>query len=129
MKTNEAVQAKGHHIHDEESKLKDNKLNKISRDKVQTWTINMKRDNKKLVIPPERKSTLNKIIFDTSWYAVVADTEDLIIEYSMRKEMITNLYVKDEEQESPYCKLRKQHLRDCPDNTLGIKEERHAEAL
>ena len=42
LKTDEAVQAKGHHIHEEESKMKDSKLtNKISCDKVQARTINI----------------------------------------------------------------------------------------
>ena len=126
LKTDEAAQAKGHHIHDEESKMKDNKLtNKISWDKVQARIINMERDNKKLVNRPRRKNTLKKIILDTSWCVMVAETEDLIIEYSMRREMITNHYIKEEEQESPYCKTRKQHLRDWPDDTLRIEEEGH----
>ena len=58
LKTVEAVQAKVHHIHDEESKMKDKLTNKISCDKVQTRTIDIKRDNKKLATRPERKSTL-----------------------------------------------------------------------
>ena len=50
LKTDEATQAKGHHIHDGESKMKENKLtNKMSCDKVQARAINMERDNKKLV--------------------------------------------------------------------------------
>ena len=94
LKTDEAVQAKEHHIHDDKSKKKDIKLkNKISCDEVQASTINMERDN---------KNTLKKIILDTSWCVMVAETEDFIIEYSMRREMITNHYVKEEEQESPY---------------------------
>ena len=119
LKTDEAVQAKVYYIHDEESKKKDNKLtNKISCDEVQVRTINTERDNKKLVNRPRMKNTLKKIILDTSWCVMVAETEDLIIEYSMRREMIANHYVKEEEQESPYSKMRKQHLRDWPDDTL-----------
>ena len=46
-------QAKGH---DEESKMKDNKLtNKISCDKVQARTINMERDDTKLATPTAEK--------------------------------------------------------------------------
>ena len=130
LKTDEAVQAKGHHIHDEESKKKDSKLtNKISCDKVQARTINMERDDTRRVSRPRRKNTMKKIILHTSWGVMVAETEDFIFEYSMRREMITNHYVKEEEQESPYCKMRKQHLRDWPDDTLRIEEEGHAEAL
>ena len=41
LKTDEAVQSKGHHIHDGGSKMKDNKLtNKISCDAVETRIIN-----------------------------------------------------------------------------------------
>ena len=47
LKTGEAVQANGHHIYGEESKMKDTKLtNKISCDTVQTRAINMKRYKK-----------------------------------------------------------------------------------
>ena len=79
--------------------------------------------------PTAEKSTLKKIILDTSWCFMVAETEDLITEYSMTREIITNNYVKEEEQESPYCKMRNQHLRDWPDDTLRIEEEGHTEAL
>ena len=131
LKTGGAVQAKGHHIHDEESKMKDNKLTKkISCDKVQARTINMERDDTKLASRPRRKkSTMKKIILDTLWGVMVAETENFIFEYSMRREMIANHYIKEEEQESPYCKMRKQHLRDWPDDTLRIEKEGHAEAL
>ena len=54
---------------------------------------------------------------------MVAEAEDFIIEYFIRREMFTNLYVKEKGQESPYCKMRMQHLRDLPDDTLTIKEE------
>ena len=53
---------------------------------------------------------------------MVAETEDFIFEYSMRREMITNHYVKEEEQENAYCKMRKQHLRDWPDWELKRKD-------
>ena len=43
--------------------------------------------------------------------------------------MITYHYAKKKEQESPYCKMRKQHLRDWPVDTLRTEEEGHAEAL
>ena len=106
LKTDKAVQAKGHHIHEEGSKMKDNKLtNKISCDNVQTRTINVKRDNKKPVTRPERKKTLKKITLDTSRCAMVAETEGSIIEYSMRREIITHLYNKEGDQESPNCKM------------------------
>ena len=61
LNSGEAVQAKGHHIHDEESKMKDIKLtNKISCDKVQAGTINTERDDTKLVSRPRRKKYNDK---------------------------------------------------------------------
>ena len=60
---------------------------------------------------------------------MVAETEDLIIEYSMRREIVIHLYNKEGEQENPNCKMRKQHLRDWPDDTLRIEKEGHAGAL
>ena len=60
---------------------------------------------------------------------MVAETEDLISEQSVKREMIINHYVKDEKQESPDCQTRKQHLKDWSDDTLRIKGEGHAEAL
>ena len=47
------------------------------------------------------KNTLKKRILDTSWCVMVAKTEYLTIEYSTRREMMTNHYVKEEEHESP----------------------------
>ena len=58
-----------------------------------------------------------------------SETEDLIIEYSMRREIITNPYIKEGDQESPNCKMLKHHLRDWPDDTRRIKEEGLSEAL
>ena len=81
LKTDEAVQAKGHNIHDRESKMKDGKLtNKISCDKVQARTINMERNDTKLASLPRRKNTMKNIILDTSWGVMVAETEDFIFE-------------------------------------------------
>ena len=61
LKSDEAAQAKGHHIHDEESKMKDSKLkNKISCDKAQARTITTERDYKKLVNRPRRKKYIEK---------------------------------------------------------------------
>ena len=77
LKTDEAVQAKGHNIHDEESKMKDGKLtHKISCDKVQARTINMERNDTKLASRLRRKNTMKNIILDTSWGVMVAETED-----------------------------------------------------
>ena len=55
---------------------------------------------------------------------MVTETEDLIFEYFMRREIITNMYNKEGDEERQNCKMQKQHLRDWPDHTLRIKRER-----
>ena len=50
----------------------------------------MERDDTKLVSRPRRKNTMKKIMLDTSWGVMVAETEDFIFEYYMRREIITN---------------------------------------
>ena len=57
---------------------------------------------------------------------MVAEIDDLIVGYSMRREIITHLYNREGEQESTNCKL---HLRSWPDDILRIKEKGHEEAL
>ena len=56
-------------------------------------------------------------------YAIVAETEDLIVKYCVREKAIINLCAKKGEPENQYCKMRKRHLRDWPDNTSRIREE------
>ena len=65
------------------------------------------------------------IIIDTyrDEYAIVAETEDLIVEYSVRERAIINTCAREGEPENQYCKMRKRHLSDSPDNTSSIREE------
>ena len=85
----------------------------------------MTSDTRQRVMLPERNNTFKKIIIDTyrDEYAIVAETEDLIVEYCVREKAITNLCAEEREPENQYCKMRKQHLRDWPDNTSRIREE------
>ena len=85
----------------------------------------MTSDTRQRVKQPERNNKFKKIIIDTyrDEYAIVAETEDLIVEYCVREKAITNLCAKEGEPENQYCKMRKRHLRDWPDNTSRIKEE------
>ena len=78
-----------------------------------------------------RRETVKKIIIGTyrEEYAIVAETEDLIIEYCVRERAIINLFTKKGEPENQYCKMRKQHIRDWPDNTSRIREEGLLEAI
>ena len=54
---------------------------------------------------------------------MVAETEDLLLEYYMIKEATTNLCVKEGEEESPCGRMRKPHftLRDWSDDTFRIQ--------
>ena len=87
--------------------------------------FSMTSDTRQRIKQPERKNKFKKIIVDTyrEEYAIVAETEDLIVEYCVRERTITNLCAKEGEPENQYCKMQKRHLRDWPDNTSGIKEE------
>ena len=91
----------------------------------------MKHDTRQLISKPERNNSFRKIILDTydCKRVMVAETEDLIIEYCMTTEKITNLCAKEGEEESPYARMRKRHLRDWPDDTLRIKDDRHSKSI
>ena len=73
----------------------------------------------------EKIIKIKKIIIDTyrDEYAIVAEAEDLIVEYCLREKAITNLCAKEGVPENQYCKMRKRHLRDWPDNRSRIREE------
>ena len=85
----------------------------------------MTSDTRQRVKQPERTNKFKKIIIDTyrDEYGIVAETEDLIVEYCVREKAITNQWAKEGDPESQYCKMRKRHLRDWPDNTPRIREE------
>ena len=85
----------------------------------------MTSDTRQRVTQSQRNNTFKKIIIDTyrEENAIVAETEDLIVEYCMRERAIINLCDKEREAGNQYCKMRKRHLRDWPDNTSRIREE------
>ena len=86
----------------------------------------MTSDTRQRVKQPERTNKFKKLIIDTyrDEYAIVAETEGLIVEYCVReKAKFTYLCAKDGEPENQYCKMRKRHVRDWPDNTSRIREE------
>ena len=60
---------------------------------------------------------------------MVAETEDLIMEYCMTTEKITNMCAKVGEEKSLYGRIRKRHLRDWPDDTLRIKDDGHSKSI
>ena len=108
-----------------ERKPKDTqRSNRVPCFKIQIRIINMKHDTRQLISQPERNNSFRKIILDTydCKRVLVAETEDLIIEYCMT-EKITNLCAKEGEEESLYARMRKRHLRDSPDDTLRIKDD------
>ena len=79
----------------------------------------MTSDTRQRVKQPEKNNKFKKIIIDTykEEYAIVAEAEDLIVEYCVREKAITNLCAKEEEPKNQHWKMRKRHLRDWPDNT------------
>ena len=115
-----------------ERKPKDTqRSNRVPCGKVQIRIINMKQDTRQLITQPERKNSFRKIILNTydCKRVMVAETEDLIIEYCMTTEKITNLCFKEGEEESLYGRMRKQHLRDWPDNTPRITDDGHSKTI
>ena len=74
--------------------------------KVQIRVIDMKQDTKQLITQPKRNNSFRKKL-DTF---MVAETEDLIIEYCRTIENITNMCVKEGEGGSPYDRIGKRHF-------------------
>ena len=94
----------------------------------------MKHDTRQLITQSARNNSFKKVILDIYIYidckrVMVAETEDLIIEYCMTTEKITNLCAKEGEKESLYGRMRKRHLRDWPDDTRRIKDDGHSESI
>ena len=115
-----------------ERKPKDTqRSNRVPCFKIQIRIINMKHDTRQLISQLERNNSFRKIILDTydCKRVLVAETEDLIIEYCMTTEKITNLCAKEGEEESLYARMRKRHLRDWPDDTLRIKDDGHSKSI
>ena len=115
-----------HNIPENESEPNDMQQRiKTLSNRVLVRIFSMTSDTRQRVKQPERNNKFKKIIIDTyrDEYPIVAETEDLIVEYCVREKAITNLCAKEGEPENQYCKMRKRHLRDWPDNTSRIKEE------
>ena len=115
-----------------ERKPKDTqRSNRVPCGKVQIQIIIMKHDTRQLIKQSERNNSFRKIILDTydCKRVMVAETEDLIIEYCMTTEKITNLCAKEGEEESLYGRMRKRHLRDWPDSTLRLRDDGHSKPI
>ena len=115
-----------HNIPENESEPNDMQQRiKTLSNRVLVRIFSMTSDTRQRVKQPERNKKFKKIIIDNyrDEYAIVAETEDLIVEYCVREKAITNQCAKEGEPENQYCKMRKRHLRDWPDNTSRIKEE------
>ena len=105
--------------------------NRVRCGKIQIRIINMKHDTRQLIRKPERNNSFQKIILDRydCKRVMVAETEDLIIEYCMTTEKTKNLCTKVREEESLYGKMGKRHLRDWSDDTLRIKHDGHSKSI
>ena len=115
-----------------ERKPKDTqRSNRVPCDEVQIRIIDMKHDTRQLISQPERNNSFRKIILDTynCKCVMVAETEDLILEYCMTTEKIINLCAKEGEEESRYGRMRKRHLRDWPDDTFRITDDGYSETI
>ena len=114
-----------HQHHNAQKKTEGHPANRVPCRKVQIRIINMKQDTRQLITQSERNNSFRKIILDTydCKRVMVAETEDLIIEYCMTTEKVTNLCAKEGEEESLYGRMRKRHLRDWPDDTLRLTDD------
>ena len=115
-----------HNTPNEESKPEDiQRRVKIRCEKVQSKILFMKEDTRKRITQSERNNKFRKCILDRyhDQCAIVAETDDLIIEYFPRKEAIINLCIKEGEEENQYSRMRKRHLREWTDDTWIIEEE------
>ena len=110
----------------EESKPKDiQRRIKIRCDKVQSKILFIKEDTRKRITQSERNNKFRKCILDKycNQYTIVTETDDLIVEYCLRKEVIINLCIKEGEEENRYSRMPNRHLREWPDKTLTIEKE------
>ena len=110
--------------HNEESKPEDiQRRITIRCDKVQSKILFMKEVTRQRITQSERNNKFRKCIHDTycDQCAIVAETDDLIVEYCPRKEAIIHLCIKEGEEENRYSRMRKRHIREWPDNTLTIE--------
>ena len=89
----------------------------------------MNQDTMQLITQPERNKSFRKSHPYECKGVMVAETEDLINEYYMAAENITNLCFKKGEMENPYGRMRRRHLRDWPDDTLRIKDDGHSKTI
>ena len=115
-----------HNTPNEESKPEDiQRRVKIRCDKVQSKILFIKKDTRQRITQSERNNKFRKCILDryNDQCAIVAETDDLIIEYCPRKKAIINLCIKEGEEENQYSRMRKRHLREWPDDTWIIEEE------
>ena len=130
LETKEATQAPRDH-NGRRNPKDTQQSNRIPCGKVQIRIINMKQDTRQLITQSERNNSLRKIMHDTydCKRVMVAETEDLIIEYCMTTEKIRNLCAKEGEEESLYGRMRKRHLRDWPGDTLRLTDDGHSKTI
>ncbi|GFS24769.1 hypothetical protein ElyMa_005165600 [Elysia marginata] len=73
-------------------------------DKVQLQIINMNEATRNKIAQPERNNTFKKLLLDTfeDTCSMVAETEDLIVEYCIRKEQIINFFMIEDKEMSVF---------------------------
>ena len=98
-------------------------------DKILRQICNMTRQTRKLASQPERNNDFKKIVFDATCSTMIAETEDLMIEFCMKKEAVSNMCPKKGGPGSQYWMMREEHLREWPDGRRKIRKEGHSEAI
>ncbi|GFR90121.1 hypothetical protein ElyMa_000809500 [Elysia marginata] len=100
-------------------------------DNVQLQIININEDTRKKIAKPERNNTFEKLLLDTfeDTCSVVAETEDLSVEYCIRKEQNINFFTIENKEITPYKRMRKRPIKDWPHDTHKIKGEAGPEVL
>ena len=98
---------------------------KIRSDEVQSKILFIKKDTRQRIKQSERNNKFRKCILDryNDQCVIVAETDDLIIEYYPRKDAIINLCIKEREKKHQFSRMRKRQLREWPDETWIIEEE------
>ncbi|GFR96238.1 hypothetical protein ElyMa_006293100 [Elysia marginata] len=85
----------------------------------------MNQDIRKKIAQTERNNLFKKLLLDTfeDTCSIVAETDDLIVEYCINKEQIINFFTIEDKEITSYKRMQKRHIKDWPDDTHRIKEE------
>ena len=99
----------------------------LLRDKIQLRSEKIKRDIGLFVTQQDRNNTTKKLLLDSFGPSpvILAETDDLIVEFNVNTRKIVNFIIKNSEQESRsrYENMRIKHMRDWSDESRMILED------